>query len=369
MSALPQPEPTPTPAGWYSDPWQQAPFRWWDGAQWTAHVSQPQPTAHVSAADQQRALLANESAWQLYPNAPVHPVPKLSAADGGNRKLLGVSFGQPQADPTAVEAVWRDRGLTAHPVERMRNKGVGGFRLSINGMELGNEDQFEFDFAGLALNAGLLQKDVVGGNAMTVLSGVPWHAAANATIAVVNICERDVDRDSNGNTNVDYDWHTTSVIQVPLSQAVASRFPGVLLTRRKTLLRAPSNWTKQSFESMEANKLFKTRIAPSQDLVAVYELFNPAFLHKMAMSENEVVGQQTGRFAAMIAKNFTANWQQILIHHGHLLVVSPHFIEADEPNAMLQAVTKDKSITHLDLVDSHLGLVRDIHRRLESEWQ
>ncbi len=27
-----------TPAGWYADPWQVSPWRWWDGATWTAHT-------------------------------------------------------------------------------------------------------------------------------------------------------------------------------------------------------------------------------------------------------------------------------------------------------------------------------------------
>jgi hypothetical protein len=26
------------PAGWYPDPWQQAPHRWWDGTAWTSHT-------------------------------------------------------------------------------------------------------------------------------------------------------------------------------------------------------------------------------------------------------------------------------------------------------------------------------------------
>ena len=28
-------------AGWYADPWQLAPLRWWDGVQWTGAVSGP----------------------------------------------------------------------------------------------------------------------------------------------------------------------------------------------------------------------------------------------------------------------------------------------------------------------------------------
>lgn len=31
------------PPGWHSDPWQQATYRWWDGSDWTAHVSGPAP--------------------------------------------------------------------------------------------------------------------------------------------------------------------------------------------------------------------------------------------------------------------------------------------------------------------------------------
>jgi CAAX protease family protein len=35
------------PAGWYPDPWQLAPWRWWDGAQWTGYAgaSYPPPVA------------------------------------------------------------------------------------------------------------------------------------------------------------------------------------------------------------------------------------------------------------------------------------------------------------------------------------
>ena len=34
------------PAGWYSDPWEQAVLRYWDGSQWTHNASgvRPLPT-------------------------------------------------------------------------------------------------------------------------------------------------------------------------------------------------------------------------------------------------------------------------------------------------------------------------------------
>ena len=32
---------TGTPPGWYSDPWRQATWRWWDGIGWTAYTGPP----------------------------------------------------------------------------------------------------------------------------------------------------------------------------------------------------------------------------------------------------------------------------------------------------------------------------------------
>lgn len=37
------PAEAPRPPGWYPDPWGHAPMRWWDGYQWTWHLTGPQP--------------------------------------------------------------------------------------------------------------------------------------------------------------------------------------------------------------------------------------------------------------------------------------------------------------------------------------
>jgi len=41
LSSESQTETATTPAGWYDDPWSQAPLRWWDGTTWTGSVSEP----------------------------------------------------------------------------------------------------------------------------------------------------------------------------------------------------------------------------------------------------------------------------------------------------------------------------------------
>jgi hypothetical protein len=38
-------DPAPVPAGWHADPWGVGAVRWWDGRQWTGHVSGPPATA------------------------------------------------------------------------------------------------------------------------------------------------------------------------------------------------------------------------------------------------------------------------------------------------------------------------------------
>jgi hypothetical protein len=50
-----------TPPGWYPDPWSQAPLRYWNGADWTGHVSVPPPGMGNTAAD--RESLRKVSVW------------------------------------------------------------------------------------------------------------------------------------------------------------------------------------------------------------------------------------------------------------------------------------------------------------------
>lgn len=55
--------PHPPPAGWYPDPSGRAPFRYWDGAQWTEHTNQGTPPSPSVA----------QAAPAAYPGNPAPP--------------------------------------------------------------------------------------------------------------------------------------------------------------------------------------------------------------------------------------------------------------------------------------------------------
>src|SRR5262245_24884703 len=40
---MPLAPPSLPPPGWYDDPWESAPLRWWDGHRWSWHVHDPSP--------------------------------------------------------------------------------------------------------------------------------------------------------------------------------------------------------------------------------------------------------------------------------------------------------------------------------------
>jgi len=81
--------PHPPPAGWYPDPSGRAPFRYWDGSQWTEHTNQgtpPSPSIGQPAPPAPQAYAGTPAAPQSFGQqiAPGFPgAPAAPAAPGG----------------------------------------------------------------------------------------------------------------------------------------------------------------------------------------------------------------------------------------------------------------------------------------------
>lgn len=59
----PDPVRTAAPAGWYADPWQASPWRWWDGGQWTPYVWPAWPAGHTAAVTPQHGRGMRRAFW------------------------------------------------------------------------------------------------------------------------------------------------------------------------------------------------------------------------------------------------------------------------------------------------------------------
>ena len=123
--------------GWYADPELSGHLRWWDGGQWTSHLSGPAPTvlAVPTPAPQQSAFATagyQTTAYQLPEAAAVgRPMPAGPAFAGPPCQSCG-------AGPTVQLKLNRMRGLivlfvvSTRKVWACRDCAVGAFRDSQN---------------------------------------------------------------------------------------------------------------------------------------------------------------------------------------------------------------------------------------------
>lgn len=73
---------TTTPPGWYDD--GHGAMRWWDGAQWTEHVAQPDPEPSADAPTEAEIVAASAAEHPAQPGFPEQPAyPVHPGAEGG----------------------------------------------------------------------------------------------------------------------------------------------------------------------------------------------------------------------------------------------------------------------------------------------
>lgn len=66
-NATPTPGATPSP-GWYKDPWHQAPWRYFDGTEWTGHTSDAAPKDTTSILANLRQLYKWYNWLRIFPD-------------------------------------------------------------------------------------------------------------------------------------------------------------------------------------------------------------------------------------------------------------------------------------------------------------
>ncbi|MEZ5265697.1 MAG: DUF4041 domain-containing protein [Acidimicrobiales bacterium] len=190
------------PAGWHPDPARRHQFRWWDGSQWTAHVSDngvagvdpPQAPAARSDAGQaaQVPAAAVVAAAQAGPTGPAHLSQSSAQSAGivaqGVARAAGASDGQRTASGERV--VWE--GV------QNRGRGLGGTRwvltddtLEIHAGRLNHSLQRVplADVAAVRLSRGMLERAAgVGDIALDVVT----DQGTIATLVMDNVPDPEV---------------------------------------------------------------------------------------------------------------------------------------------------------------------------------
>jgi hypothetical protein len=383
-------ETSPAPAGWHPDPWKQAELRWFDGAQWTGHVhpapaNVAAPSVAASTPDP-RDVLADDSAWSLYPDAQGGVAPVIDrdahAANRSNQNryaliafvvlVVGSVFagvllpvlviGVPVAMIVfrkRVGALWRHfAGWRAHSAELISAMlesrgmavpgiGVGGFRR----LKPASNEQWPAAYAHSSMGV------------LWTIDGRPWGAAEGARITVFSSGPRMLKNESE---------MSHLVISIPLPAAVSARFPGLVVlptlesrqAAAPAVVRAIGSSRKSvefggnisrlrklitiDFGATDAGRRWTLHRVPEQDEVALFELFSTTFLEQLGQSLDES-GVSTDL--------------SFMVTDGRLLV----WDQQDPLIGMVQP-WGDPTVAVASL-DVFLEFAMRVHRRMIEEWR
>lgn len=327
--------------GWYPDPWEQSAFRWWDGYQWTAHVSDPhQPVQPaLAAAPTHIEQLHDDTCWVLYPDAPAQwqpdPVsPGAEATAGSMPEMADV-----------VQALLREaagrRGLRM--LERqLPEPGKKGRFLPVGKRPQGEESERS---DGHTMQGRLWVES--GPDARIFVR--PPHGVRTSSARA-------------GSAGAPATSSECTVVTVPLSDAVAEWITGVLIrTSSRTVSMGlkvsrvvPTRWVKQDLGAELPDRSYDVHIARDQDEIALFELFDPSFVEQVAVTLNGL---------GISADVFVRDGRFELTAYADLISgLGPGIGCANG------AVTHVPGAPSPPL-DAFVAVARDIHLRLEHEWQ
>lgn len=181
-------------AGWYPDPWAQAAQRWWDGTQWTAHVTGPparQPPAQQPTMPD--ASPASGSTWAV-PGSSVEP----AARPPANPPTAGaMPLGPWAAPPSGHLAPWGVLAPAPRPVSVARSNPLAAIVLAAGALAVVVGSflpwaVIESSFGDISIGGGDMDGDasltVAGVVAIAVLGGLAvfgrWARGAVTGLAI-----------------------------------------------------------------------------------------------------------------------------------------------------------------------------------------
>lgn len=166
-------------AGWYPDPWAQAAQRWWDGTQWTAHVTGPpaqQPPAQQPTT--QDASPTSGSTWAV-PGSSVEP-PARPAAGPPTAGAMPPA-GPWAAPPSGHLAPWGGLAPAARPASVVRSNPFAAIVLAAGAVAVAVGSflpwaVIESSFGDISVGGGDMDGDgsltLAGAVAIAVLGGL-----------------------------------------------------------------------------------------------------------------------------------------------------------------------------------------------------
>lgn len=308
MSAVPA-------AAWFPDPTGAAELRWWDGSGWTEHVhgappapqpQQPPPPPQPSPPDGEpgsQQVLRDDARWLPWPDAPpgadwsARPVSdeQRAAASRATKRFIAISAAVLLAffSGSALLAIGAFLAVVVLFLVAAARQAPAVEQAIVEWSALRGLRFVGGAIAGTALRAPIEAERIIGvTRALDVIGHEPrrrecaqvegriWRAApGTCRITQVNDTNRgDDDRSC-----------TFLVVEVPLEQATAARYPALLLTARHwprglgmlSLARVDRAWRPMEHEASARSDEVLVHLGPGQGQLAAMELLDPAFLERL----------------------------------------------------------------------------------------
>lgn len=197
-----------------------------------------------------------------------------------------------------------------------------------------------------------------------IMRGRLWSAAGSSgSIALYKEVMTATTRPAGGGTRgAGRTVPCATTISEPLSAEVAARYTGVLVRTTlphvvagsKLARPVPMGWNCRDFGAAVASQAYDVHVDRRQDDIALFELFDPVFIERLAAT---LTGLGLSAF--------------VLVRQGKLEVTAYAGLLCgmmSQPGVVTSAASGSQG-TLAPALDTLVTVARDIHRRIEQDWQ